>query len=305
MKKALITGGAGFIGSHLVDALIASSVSVTVIDKQKPTKQNKNPKAKYVKLNIQDPKTISVIKREKPDVIFHLAAHIDDRASVTEPVENAQDNIIGSLNVFEGAKEAGTKRIIFTSTGILYGKQKTFPVKESVDPAPLTPYAISKLAGERYLKFYREVHGITFAALRLGNVYGPRQDSSKESGAIGIFTSRLLDGESAFINNDGKTTRDYIYVGDVIDAIVRASKKTVSGIYNIGTGIQTSTKDLFSMTADVTGVKIAPTHRKEVKDVIKHMALNSAKAKRAFNWKAKMDIKNGIETTVEWYREHQ
>jgi len=303
-NTVIVTGGSGFIGSHLVDRLVEQAKRVVVVDKVKPTKTNKNPKAVYKKMNIQDGGIAALFKKEQPEVVFHLAAHLFDRQSMEAPVDNAKDNILGSLNVFEGARHAGTKRIIFTSTGVVYGNQEQFPISESMVPAPATPYAISKLTGERYLHFYHVVHSVGSVCLRLGNVYGPRQDSSAESGAIGIFTAKLLAGETAAINNDGKTTRDYIYVDDVVDALLRAAGSEYVGSLNIGTGVETATADLFELVREAVGVQSVPEGREEVVDVVKRVALKTAKAREVLDWQSSVALQEGIVRTVAWYREH-
>jgi UDP-glucose 4-epimerase len=303
-KTVIVTGGSGFIGSHLVDRLVEQAKRVVVIDKVRPPRALKNKKAVYKKIDVQDEDVINIFKKEQPDVVFHLAAHIFDRESMEDPVKNAQDNILGSLNVFEGMRLFGKGKIVFASTGVTYGMQTQLPVSESMVPLPATPYAVSKLTGERYLHFYNEVHGVPSVALRLGNVYGPRQDSSAESGAIGIFAAKLLQGRRPFINNDGETTRDYIYVDDVIDAMLKAAESDYVGILNIGTGIETTTQDLFELVREEVGAQSVPDRREEVMDVLKRVALKNAKAKEILGWEPSTSLQEGITKTVAWYREH-
>ncbi|MBT4857179.1 NAD-dependent epimerase/dehydratase family protein [Candidatus Uhrbacteria bacterium] len=300
----IVTGGSGFIGSHLVDRLVEQAKRVVVIDKVRPPRKIKNKKAVYKKIDIRDSDVVAIFKKEKPDVVFHLAAHIFDRESVENPVQNAQDNILGSLNIFEGMRGHGNGKIIFTSTGVTYGAQSQLPISESMVPSPTTPYAVSKLTGERYLHFYKEVHGVPFTALRLGNVYGPRQDSSAESGAIGIFTAKLLQGETPFINNDGKTTRDYIYVDDVIEALLAAADSDYVGVLNIGTGIETTTQELFELVRAEVGVQSFPDTNEEVQDMLKRVALKNAKAKEVLGWAPAVPLSEGVANTVAWYREN-
>lgn len=302
-KHVIITGGSGFIGSHVVDAMLERAERVTVIDKQKPPRQVKRKEATYRILNIQDERISAVFQKAKPDLVIHLAAHIDDRHSVIDPVANAKDNVLGTLRVLEAARASGMPRVVFASTGILYGNQSSYPAKETDVPHPATPYAVSKLTGERYLHFYHVVHGLSYAALRFGNVYGPRQDSSKETGAIGVFTTNLLKGEPAFVNNDGSTTRDYVYVGDVVESILRAAGSDVVGVFNVGTGIETSTSQLFTDVSEAVGVNIAPQEREEVVDVIKRAALDSSLAHDKLGWAPETSLETGIEKTVAWYRE--
>lgn len=305
MKKVIVTGGAGFIGSHLVDALVRADVSVCVIDKKKPRRAIKNDSARYKKINIQSEDAYKLILKEKPDVVFHLAAHIHDRESVREPVMNAQDNILGTLNILEAVRKLKDTRVVFSSTGgVIYGNQEGVPHSENVVPEPVTPYAISKLTAEKYLHFYHKVLQISYAALRFGNVYGPRQDSSAESGAIGIFAASLLKGEQVFINNNGETTRDYVFVHDAVNALLLAAKSDEIGVFNIGTGIETSTNELFELVREAVGAQAKPDHREEVEDVVKHSALDASLAKKKLGWKPKMLLEEGIQETVRWYSEN-
>lgn len=304
-KNVIVTGGAGFVGKHLVNALISQADRVVVIDKEKVEKDKKNPKAFYKVRDIRTDDLETVFQKERPDVVFHLAAHIDDRESVREPVMNAENNLIGTLRVFELARQNGVGKIVFASTGgVIYGEQEMLPITEEAIPQPLTPYAISKLTGERYLHFYEVVHKIPYVALRFANIYGPGQDASAECGAIAIFTSRLLKGKEVYINNDGLTTRDYVYIDDAIDALLRAAKTEVNGVFNIGTGEETTTLDVFNKVRDVIGSQAAPDFREDVLDVIKRSALDAKKAKKELGWSSTVTIDEGIEKTVAWYREN-
>lgn len=300
--KALVTGGSGFIGSHLVDALVADGVAVTVVDKVLPSPNITNAKATYVHMDIKDDGLREVFANAEPDVVFHLAAHIDDRESVRQPVMNAEENVLGSLNVFEAARLAGAKKIIFTSTGVVYGNASALPIAESAPAQPLTPYAVSKLTGERYLNFYFSLYKLPYVALRLSNVYGPRQDGSKECGAIAIFTSRLLRGGGVQINDDGMTTRDYVYVHDVIGALIAAAKTEEVGVINIGTGVQTTTNDVLAVIANSIGVTPVITPRPDIIDEVKHVALDTSLAKKMLDWTSTTPFADGVAKTVESYR---
>ncbi|MCH8049131.1 GDP-mannose 4,6-dehydratase [Patescibacteria group bacterium] len=302
LKRVLIIGGSGFIGSHIVDALAERAERITVIDSAKSRWKNKA--AKYKIMDLRDEKLHKIFAKEKPDTVFHLAAHIHDRESIEEPVKNAEVNIIGSLNVFEAARRYLTGRLIFASTGVVYGHQDTFPIEEEALPRPLTPYAVSKLTGERYLNFYQNVYNLPYVALRLGNVYGPRQDTSAESGAIGIFATQLMKGEQAYINNDGLTTRDYVYIDDVVRAFIIAAESDYIGVLNIGTGRETSTNSIFELTRQTVGVQAAPEYREEIKDVVKRIALDANKARAELRWEPTVSVEEGVEKTVNWYREN-
>ncbi|MFH1611542.1 MAG: NAD-dependent epimerase/dehydratase family protein [Patescibacteria group bacterium] len=303
-KTVIITGGSGFIGSHLADALIEQGHKVVVIDKVKPEKNRHNDHVKYIKINIQDEDVKDIFKKYKPDVVFHLAAHLHDRESVEKPVVNAMDNVIGLINVCEGVRESGQAKIIFTSSCAVYGPQDVLPIDEQVNPVPLTPYGISKLTGEKYLHFYNKTYNIPYVAFRPGNIYGPRQDSSAESGVVGIFSSRLLKGKTAIINNDGKTTRDYVYVADVVTALIKASELDYVGILNLGTGIQTTTMEIFDYVKDAVGTRASHDWNEAQMDATKYMELSIKKIKKELDWEPNTSLNEGIKKTVAWYREN-
>lgn len=302
MSSILITGGSGFIGSHLVDALIARGDEVTVVDILPAHPVWGNVQATYVQRDIRDEHLADVFIDAKPEYVIHLAAHIDDRASVREPVENAEHNILGTINVLDAARLSGVKRVVFASTGVVYGDQNILPIAEDAVPKPLTPYAVSKLTGERYLRYFTLQLGLSACALRLANVYGPRQDGSKECGAIAIFTKKLLAGEAPFLNGNGKTTRDYVYIKDVVNAFLCALESSEETVINIGTGVETSTEEIFSRVTKAVGTDIKPLPRPEVTDLVARVALSSRKAEEVFGWKSKKSISEGIQETVEWYK---
>lgn len=299
---ALVTGGSGFIGSHIVDALVARGVAVTVIDLVEPRKEDKNPRAVYKIVDIRDQALTQVFLGIMPEVVFHCAAHIDDRASVLDPMINADHNIMGTLNVLEASRKAGVKRFVFASTGIAYGRADVLPTPESALSRPLTPYAVSKLACERYLKCYEVIHGLSWMALRFANVYGPRQDGSKECGAIAIFTKRLFADEAVNLNNDGQTTRDYIHVSDVVSACLAAAESTACEVVNIGTAQQTTTRDILAIVEEAVRRQAVIFERPEVADMVKHCALAIEKARSFLRWAPTIPLKIGIEQTVEWYK---
>ncbi len=303
MSSILITGGSGFIGSHLVDALVERGDEVTVVDIVPAHPVWGNEKATYVQRDIRDTHLADMFMDVRPEYVIHLAAHIDDRASVREPVENAEHNILGTINVLDAARISGAKRVLFASTGVVYGNQDILPITEDAVPKPLTPYAVSKLTGERYLRYFTLQLGLSTCTLRLANVYGPRQDGSKECGAIAIFTKKLLAKESPFINGTGKTTRDYVYVADVVDAFLRALASSNETVMNIGTGIETSTEEIFAHVAQAVGASQKPLYRPEVTDLVSRVSLSYAKAQDVLGWKPVKQLGEGIEETVKWYRE--
>lgn len=302
-RTALVTGGAGFIGSHLVDALVERGLRVVVVDIATPKDDIKNSKAEYVKFDIREKGLLGVFMEHLPDVVFHLAAHIDDRVSVTDPALDAKQNILGSINVFECAKESKVKKLLFASTSVVYGNAAKPPFTEKTVPKPMTPYAISKLTGERYLNFYFHQYGIPYVALRIGNVYGPRQDGSKESGAVAIFTNKLLANEPPFMNDDGLTVRDYVFVDDVVSAFLAALETPVVGVFNVATGVGHNTHRVYDLVARAVGTQIVPLPRPQVRDAIKSVILKSRKAKRELGWKARTKFAKGVRLTVDWYKQ--
>ena len=304
MQNSLVTGGSGFIGSHLVDALVDRGDAVTVIDLVEPTPDRRNAKATYVVCDVRDRNLEKIIINIAPETVFHLAAHIDDRASVLDPMMNAEHNELGSINVFESSKRAGAKTIVFASSCAVYGLQESVPIMESMKPRPQTPYGISKFAGETYLDSYATRYGLHTVALRFGNVYGPRQYGNKESGAIAIFIEKLLRNESPFLNGDGLTTRDYVFVLDVVAALIAASASTMSGVCNVGTGREVPTKALFEMIASEIATDIRPAPRPEVSDAVKRMSLDTSAIANAMFWKSSVELEEGIRATIAWYREY-
>lgn len=303
MASVLITGGAGFIGSHLVDACVMRGDVVTVIDIAQPNPLWANAAAHYVQCDIRDERLADIFMEAHPEYVFHLAAHVDDRASVKEPIENAEHNVLGTINVLDAARIASAKRVIFASTGVAYGEQAVLPIAEDAIPKPLTPYAVSKLTGERYARYFTSQLGLSTCALRLANVYGPRQDGSKECGAVAIFTKKLLKGESPFMNGTGKTTRDYVFVADVVEAFLRARESKEEGAINIGTGKETTTEEVFCKVRQEVGSSVEPVARPGVQDLVPRVALACAKAEQVLGWKPKVSFDEGIAQTVAWYKE--
>lgn len=304
-SKALVTGGCGFIGSHLVDSLVERGVDVTVIDWVDPLSDRRNAKAHYIKQDIRSTDIEAAMISLAPEVVFHLAAHILDRASTLNPVMNADHNELGSINIFESAKRAGVKSIIFASSCAIYGLPVSVPVAESAAPCPRTPYGISKLAAEFYLTAYGLQSSMNAVALRFGNVYGPRQAGNGESGAIAIFTEKLLAGESPFLNGDGTTTRDYVYVLDVVGALISAADSELSGIFNVGTGQETTTSAVYRMVQSAIGTDITATPNPSVIDAVKRMAVDTTKIQSTLKWQPAMSLEAGIIATVNWYKNHQ
>jgi UDP-glucose 4-epimerase len=255
--RILVTGGAGFIGSHTVDGLVERSHEVAVLDDLSSGKRGRlNPRARFHQADLRDAKRVAeVLEQERPEAIYHLAAQMDVRRSVADPAFDAGVNLVGMLNLMEAARGKGLRRLIFASSGgAIYGEQNVLPCDEDHPCHPVSPYGVAKLATEHYLFFYRNEYGIGSTALRYANVYGPRQDPHGEAGVVAIFCGRLLRDESCTIYGDGGQTRDYVYVGDVAAANIAALEHQVDGAFNIGTGIETDVNRLYAELAELAGV---------------------------------------------------
>lgn len=306
--KILVTGGAGFIGSHIVDALIRIRQEVIVIDDLSTgRKENLNPKAIFRKIDVTDfPRVENVFKKEKPDVVFHLAAQIDVRKSVADPLADARSNILASINLIELSRKYGVKKFIFSSTGgAIYGDTEERPTKEEHSEWPLSPYGIAKLTVDKYLNFAYELSELNFVSLRYGNVYGPRQNPHGEAGVVAIFLGKMLRGEQPVINGDGLQTRDYVFVGDVVRAnLVAFRKKSLVGIFNVGTGRETSVVDLFREINRNFQGKFAEKHGPAKEGEQRTSCLNSAKMKKATGWKAEVGVREGLRKTYLWFNEN-
>ena len=304
MSKILITGGAGFIGSNLVDALIDQGHEVLVVDNLSTgRKENLNPKAKFFELDLTDKKLIKVFKSEKPEIVFHEAAQIDVRKSVADPVWDAKQNILSSVNLLENCKNFGVEKVIFASTGgAIYGDTDQIPRPESHLEQPISPYGIAKLTIEKYLHYYHQVFGLPYIALRYSNVYGPRQNSKGEAGVVAIFCDKLLSGQPPVIHGDGRQTRDYVYVSDVVKANLMALKSDKIGIYNIGTSIETDVNKISELIKDNIGTEIDFTHGEAKAGEQQRSCIDYGKAKNELDWKPSVNLVKGIKKTVDWFK---
>lgn len=302
----LVTGGAGFIGSHLVDKLVSKGYKVVVIDNLSTgSRKNLNSKAVFYKLDIQSFKVAKVFKKEKPQALFHFAAQIDVRESVNDPMKDAKINILGSLNLLENCVKYGTKKVIFASTGgTIYGKTDVVPTPENYPSRPISPYGVAKLTIENYLHYYHVVHGIPYIALRFANVYGSRQDPMGESGVIAIFINHLLSGKIPVIYGNGKQTRDYVFIDDVVEAAFKAFQKKAVGKFNIGTGKETSVEKLLKELKDITGSKLKARRAPVRLGEQQRSSLLCLRAKKELGWSPKWDIKKGLEQTVKQFEYH-
>jgi UDP-glucose 4-epimerase len=302
--KVLVTGGAGFIGSHVVDAYVAAGHEVVVVDDlSSGRRENLNPRARFHRLDVTDPELAELMVAERPAVVNLHAAQIDVRRSVADPLFDARVNVLGTINALEGARRAGVGRVIFVSSGgAVYGEQEVFPAPETHPTNPVSPYGVSKRAGELYAFFYQAVHGIPFVALRYANVYGPRQDPHGEAGVVAIFTGRMLRGESVTVNGDGGQTRDYVYVGDVARANVLALERDCAGPVNIGTGVETDVNVLAHLLLEVTGSASSVGHGPARPGEQRRSVVDAARAATALGWTPAVSLREGLRRTVEYFR---
>jgi len=302
--RILVTGGAGFIGSHIVDTYVQAGHEVVVIDNLSTGKrENLSAQARFIEADIQDPTVRQLIVTEKIDVISHHAAQMDVRRSVADPLYDARVNILGMLNVLEGAREAHVKKVIFASSGgAIYGEQETFPAAEEHSTAPVSPYGVSKRTGEHYLYFYRVEYGLPFIALRYANIYGPRQDPHGEAGVVAIFAQRLLAGEQPVINGDGGQTRDYVFVGDVARANLAALQVDYDGPLNIGTARETTVTQLFTILCHLTGSSAREVHGPAKAGEQRRSVLDWGRAAHVLGWRPTVELENGLQQTVAYFR---
>jgi UDP-glucose 4-epimerase len=307
--KALVTGGAGFIGSNLTDALLARGDEVIVVDDLSTgRRENLEPGlangATLVEADIRDREALEeLFGRERPEVIFHLAAQIDVRKSIADPAFDASINVGGTANVLEAARVAESRRVVFSSTGgAIYGEGEgqQLPLAEDAPLAPEAPYGQSKFAGEGYLALYERLYGLSSVPLRLGNVYGPRQDPLGEAGVVAIFCGRLREGQQPTVFGDGKQTRDYIYVGDVVSAMLAAAEAETTGPINVGTGIETDVLELVRQLSALGGnggfePEFAPPRTGEVQRI----SIDPGRAERELGWRAEMGLSEGLRVTLD------
>lgn len=305
--KILVTGGAGFIASHVVDAYCQAGHEVVVIDNLSTGNLDYvNKQAKFIEADITDQATIqSVINAEKPELINHHAAHIQVGNSVKDPQFDATANILGLLHIMESAKEVGVQKVIMASTGgAMYGNKET-PFTEDMKEEPLSPYGVSKRSGELYLNYYHEQYGIPYIVLRYSNVYGPRQNPHGESGVIAIFSEMIAQGKTPIINGDGTHTRDYVYIDDVVAANVAATESSYVGALNIGTATEISTNEVFHKVVWEFGKEVKEEHGPERPGEQVTSSLSYEKAKQILDWEPTVDFASGVHRVVGWYKSNQ
>ena len=303
--KILVTGGAGFIGSHIVDRLVQEGYGVVVADNLATGKRrNINRAANFYRADIRSRWLERVFRRERPAIVCHHAAQMDVRRSVQDPMFDAETNILGTLNVLRYAIKYGVRKFIFASSGgAVYGEPEKLPVSESHPTRPMSPYGISKAVGDEYLRYFYDADGMEYVSLRYANVFGPRQDPYGEAGVVAIFTQKMLQGEQPIINGNGRQTRDFVYVDDVVEANIAALGKEAHGIYNVGTGQETTINELFSLLAGFINPSGREVHGPAKKGEQLRIALDSSRIHRELDWEPKVSLKDGLARTVDYYRQ--
>jgi UDP-glucose 4-epimerase len=312
--RVLVTGGAGFIGSTLVDRLLAEGYQVDVIDDLSSgslanlaeARAQRTGRLRIHQIDVCSPQVVELMARCRPEVVFHLAAQPDVRASVRNPVDDVQANIIGSLRVLEGARSAGARRVVYSgSGGTLYGDPDPakLPLAESEPYNPRSPYGASKRAVLDYLRIYRDLHGLEFCALALANIYGPRQDPQGEAGVVAIFAGQMIAGRQCVIYGDGSQTRDFVFVDDVVDALVRAARAGDGLVLNVGTGRETTVLELYRTMAGLTGVTTIPRFAPARPGELHRSSLDPARAATHLGWQAWTTLDEGLESVLQKARE--
>jgi UDP-glucose 4-epimerase len=305
--KIVVTGGAGFIGSHVVEVYLARGHEVLIVDNLVTGKrENLHPKARFFELDIGDPKTADLIRSERPDVVNHHAAQMDVRKSVADPIFDAQTNILGTIELLKASRDAQVKKFLLVSSGgAVYGEQETFPAPESHPTWPVSPYGVSKRSGELYAHFFMAEYGLPFVAFRYANVYGPRQDPHGEAGVVAIFSGRMLRGEPITVNGDGSQTRDYVYAGDVARMSALALETDATGPVNIGTGVETDVNQLAALLLEAAKSKSEVRHGPAKSGEQKRSVVDVHRAADAFGWRPEMSLREGLSRTVEFFRMKQ
>jgi len=310
--RALVTGGAGFIGSTLVDRLLAEGHEVDVVDNLATGNvqnlvgaQATGDRFRLHEVEVRGAEVTDLVAACRPEVVFHLAAQADVRVSVARPAFDADVNLVGSLNVFEGARAGGARKVVFASSGgTIYGEPapEALPVTEDHSQHPVSPYGVAKKAAGDYLFALKALHGLSYASLALANVYGPRQDPHGEAGVVAIFAGRLLSGEPCTVFGDGEQTRDYVYVDDVVDAFVRGATEGDGVLVNIGTGVETSVNDLYASMARSFGSEQPAVHAEARPGELARSALDPSLAGELIGWKPSVALDDGTARTIDWFR---
>jgi UDP-glucose 4-epimerase len=303
--KVLVTGGAGFIGSHLVDALVQRGENVVVVDSLITGKMDYvNPGACFYQIDVCSPELKEVFQKERPEVVFHLAAQTSVGRSVADPILDCNTNILGSLNTIINSIETGVTKLVYASSSAAYGHPSYVPVDEKHPTRPLSHYGVSKHTVEDYLAVFHTLNGLSFTALRYANVYGPRQNPLGEGGVVAIFSQKMLTAGEPAIYGDGSKTRDYICVADIVTANLAAARYTSCDVFNIGTGVATTDDTIFDLVSRSSAFRKPRVYAPERPGDIKHMCLDITKARQLLGWSPSMTLGEGIEQTVQYYRSY-
>ncbi len=303
--KVLVTGGAGFIGSHLADRLLTDGHEVVILDDLSTGNvDHLHPAARFYQMDVQSPWLDELFKIERPEAVLHQAAQASVRRSVEDPGFDARVNVLGTVTLLQASVRHGVRRFLFASTGgALYGDADVIPTPEDYPTLPVSPYGASKLAAEVYLRTFHALHGLSYAALRYANVYGPRQDPHGEAGVVAIFTQRLLSAETARINGDGKQTRDFVYVGDVAEANARAVTSDAVGSFNVGTGVETDINRIFQLLKRLSGNNQPEVHGPPMAGEQRRSVIDARKLEKVMGWRPRTSLEAGLDATVRYFRE--
>jgi UDP-glucose 4-epimerase len=306
--KVLVTGGAGFIGSHLADKLVRDGHQVWVVDDLSTGRRENldaaeaTGRCQFAELDVSGPHLAPLLMESRPDVVFHLAAQMDVRKSVADPLHDTRANVLGTVNVLNAAVSAGTSKVVFASSGgTVYGEPETRPVREDAPLRPSSPYGAAKVAGETYVAAFGRLHGLAWTSLRLGNVYGPRQDPHGEAGVVAIFGNAMTAGQPTVIFGDGSSSRDYIYVDDVVTALVACTDASTDGcVFNVGSGRETGIRELHTLLAAACEVADDPEFRPPRTGELQHIVLDSRALQNATGWSPRTGLEDGLSHTVRW-----
>lgn len=303
--RILLTGGAGFIGSHVADACLAEGHEVLVLDNLSTGKHENVPKgARFVLCDIGSETAAEALRSFRPEVVSHHAAQVNVRTSVADPEADATVNVLGTIRLLEASRQCGVRKFIFASSGGAgYGEQDAFPADESHPLRPVSPYGAAKISAELYIRFYGVQYGLDWTALRYANVYGPRQDPHGEAGVVAIFCGRLLKGQAAIINGDGEQTRDYVYVGDLVRANMAALSRGGGKAINIGTGVETSVTEIFRTLRDLAGSRQEEIHGPAMPGEQRRSCLENRLALEELEWYPETSLEEGLSRTLEFFRE--
>ncbi|PFP28945.1 UDP-glucose 4-epimerase [Bacillus sp. AFS073361] len=301
--KVLVTGGAGFIGSHVVDLLIQSGYEPIVVDNLRSgNKAFVPPNVRFIRMDISSPKIEAVFERERPDVVIHLAAQVDVASSIKNPVEDANQNILGTIRLLACSYKFNVKKFIFSSSCAVYGEKDDCSIKETFPVHPLSFYGISKYTSEQYIQAFHRLFQLPYTILRYANVYGPRQSSNGEGGVISIFLKKVLNGEAPYISGDGEQTRDFVYVKDVARANVLSIETGTNGIFNIGTNSKTSINQLYQIITSLTNSNLLPNPMPVREGDIRYSRLDNTEAVNLLSWKPNFDLQTGLNETLNYYK---